>query len=532
MKELNRRELTIEQKLGMLLCANINHGPADVDYAIKLIREHKLGAVWLQPEFPGAADIIRRVVAEADYPLLVFCDAECGVPGYGISQQIALGAANGGDEALAFSFGRLTASLLHEIGYNMICNPVVDIPPNKNMPCGATVRTFGSDLETVNRLAAALARGQHAGGVLNCAKHYPGVSNGMPYDTHMREGYSELSAEELLARDIVPYIHLHREGLLDCVMVGHMRYPKIDPDRPASLSRGMIDLLRGAGYDGMITTDALNMMGIVLKYGETTPIGISIAAGADLPLPWGINTERAYAGILECYRKGLITDEMVETALDRVLAAQHKVALLPPAAPPLSEDIENVRRVHRESIAAVCAEGVSPAISRDGKHLFTIVTDKDIEVPVDYVPGPRDWFFPPRIAACIRELFPNSEVTTLPLLPTMNSNIPYFDKQTQFDDIVFITQLGGGCYIGREHLTTRVVDIMDALQTTDRIVAHLHFGNPFVAADAPFVPRILIGYASEHTVNDALDILAGEAEPLGKLPFEIDFHKKGDFLGY
>ena len=114
----------------------------------------------------------------------------------------------------------------------------------------------------------------------------------------------------------------------------------------------------------------------------------------------------------------------------------------------------------------------------------------------------------------------------------MNSNIPYFSKQTQFDDIVFITQHGGGCYIGREHLTTRVIDIMDALQSTDRIVAHLHFGNPFVAADAPFVPRVLIGYASEHTVNDALDILVGEAEPLGRLPFEIDFHKKGDFLGY
>jgi hypothetical protein len=161
------------------------------------------------------------------------------------------------------------------------------------------------------------------------------------------------------------------------------------------------------------------------------------------------------------------------------------------------------------------------------------VTDERLAEPdVDYTPGPRDWFFPYKIAARIRELFPNSEVCTMPVYPTTNSNIPYFDKQTKYDDIVFITNYQTAAYTGREHLTTRLVDLMDALQSTDRIVAHLHFGNPYVAADAPFVPRILLGYASHECVLNALEILAGNAPALGIVPLPVKFHTKGEFLGY
>jgi hypothetical protein len=107
-----------------------------------------------------------------------------------------------------------------------------------------------------------------------------------------------------------------------------------------------------------------------------------------------------------------------------------------------------------------------------------------------------------------------------------------FKKQQLYDDIVYITYYSSMCFIGRECLTPRTIDMMDALQSTDRIVAHLHFGNPFVAADAPFVPRILLGYTSNECVMNAFEILAGNAPALGIVPYEIEWHKKGEFLGY
>ena len=532
MKELNRNELTIEQKLGLLMCANLNHGPADVDYAVGLVREHKLGAIWIQPTVKNRAETIARILEAADYPILIVTDAEAGYGEYKIPQAIAMTAAHKSEE-LAHSFGRITATLHRQMGYNVICNPVIDVSGANNAPCGSKTRNFGPDKEVTATLGAAVARGMHEAGILTVGKHYPFGGKGVPYDTHMREGYCTSTREELIETPIYPCRKLMEEGLLDGIMVGHQRCVNIDPERPASLSKPMIDIVRELGFDGFIITDALNMMGIVLKYGYTDPIGMSVAAGCDLPLAWGVDSKTAYEGMLECYRKGIVTDADVEAALDRVLAAQHKVAMLPPPAAVLPEDEVNIRRLHRECIAARCAEGLSPSISKEGKHLFTIVTDERLGEPdVDYTPGPRDWFFPYKIAARIKEIFPNSDVVTIPVYPTTNSNIPYFDKQTQYDDIVFITYYQTAAYTGREHLTTRVVDLMDALQSTDRIVAHLHFGNPFVAADAPFVPRILLGYASELCIFDALEILAGDAPAVGIVPYDIEFHKKGEFLGY
>ena len=532
MKELDRSTLTIEQKLGMLMCANLNHGPADVDYAVELVREHKLGGIWIQPTVKDREKTIARILEAADYPILVMTDAEDGYGDYKIPQAVSMTAAPKSYE-LAHSFGRITAALHRHMGYNVICNPVIDVPGKENAPCGSKTRNFGPDKEVTAILGAAVARGMHEAGILTVGKHYPFGGKTMPYDSHMREGVCTSTREELVDGPMYPCRKLMEEGLLDGIMVGHRRCVEIDPERPASLSKPMLDIIRDLGFDGFIITDALNMMGIVLKYGYTDPIGMSVAAGCDVPLAWGIDSKTAYEGMLDCYRKGLLSDADVEVALDRVLAAQHKVANLSPLPEILEEDKINIRRLHRECIAARCADGLMPNISRDGKHLFTIVTDERLGEPdVDYTPGPRDWFFPYKIAARIRELFPNSDVTTLPVFPTTNSNIPYFDKQTKYDDIVFITNYQTAAYTGREHLTTRVVDLMDALQSTDRIVAHLHFGNPFVAADAPFVPRILLGYASELCVEDALEILAGNAPALGIVPYEIEWHKKGDFMGY
>ncbi len=530
-KEIDRASLSIEQKLGMLLCANLNHGPADVDHAIGLVREHKLGAVWIQPAVKGREETIRRVLEAADYPIAILCDAEEGAPGYLIPQVISMTAA-GRNEAYARSFGRVTASEHRRMGYNVICNPLLDVSADKNVPCGGTTRTFGPNKEDAARLGVAVARGMHEGGVLTVGKHYPGGAEGLPYDTHMREGYCTATREHVAEHFLYPYAALMKEGLLDGIMTGHKRFVSIDPERPTSLSRPVIDIIREMGFDGFAITDALNMMGIVLKYGYKDPIGMCIAAGNDMPLAWGIDSKTAYEAALDCYARGVMSDADIEAALTRILALHHKIATLPEAPALLSEDVENIERLNRECIAARLAEGLTPAIARDGKHLFTIVTDERLSEPdVDYTPGPREWFFPYKIAARIKELFPNSDVVTLPVFPTTNSNIPYFDKQTKYDDIVFITNYQTAAYTGREHLTTRVVDLMDALQTTDRIVAHLHFGNPFVAADAPYVPRILLGYASEKCVMHGLEILAGNAPALGVVPYNINFHKKGDIMG-
>lgn len=533
MKVLRKEDLTIEQKLGMTMCATLAHGEADIEYVLDKIKNHACGAVWVSPG-AGFEEKIRRVREVADYPIVIVCDSEGGPAPYNIPQQIALTAAGARDED-AYAFGYTTAAIRRRQGYTMICNPVVDICAHGNTPCGHTTRTFGGDVETVTRLAKAVARGMHDAGLLAAAKHYPGGNEGLPYDTHMREDVAMMDEEELLATHMVPYLELLKEGLLDGVMPGHRRFPNIDPAYPSCLSRKMLGLLRERGFDGVYISDALCMMGVVLKYGPEDPVGIAVAAGCDLPLPWEVPFEPAYKAMLSCYERGIVTEAQVDECLDRILLAQEKIAALPaPEAAPEIAPIhsERMARIHTESIAAVIEEGVSPTISRDGKHLFIIVTDGSTALkPEEYLPGPREWMKPPEIAEKIRELFPNSDTVAINQYPTVSQTMGCFTKQVKYDDVVFITYGVTSAYIGPECLTSRLVAFMDALQTTDRIAAHLYFGNPYVAGDAPYISRVLMGFASMKSVFHALEILAGNAEAKGKIPYDdVVFHKRGDII--
>jgi hypothetical protein len=317
-------------------------------------------------------------------------------------------------------------------------------------------------------------------------------------------------------------------------MTGHGCYPNIDPERPTSLSKPVIDIIRELGFDGFLVTDALSMGGVVNKYGWYDPAAMSVAAGNDIPLVWKIGAKEGYEALVERYRLGMFSEADLERALTHVLDAQHKAAQLPAVGEAVELDIdkENTVKLNHECITARLEDGLTPAISKDGRHIFIIMTDGKVTIDTEenYTPGPRDWYFPKKIAARIKELFPNSEVVDIPQFPAPYHTEPVFDKQTHFEDVVFITFFQPSAFIGRETLTTRIVDLMDALQSVDRIAAHLHFGNPFVAAYAPYVPRVILGLAAHECVMHGLEILAGNAPALGTLPYEIEFHKKGDIL--
>ena len=533
MKVLRKEDLTIEQKLGMTMCATLAHGEADIEYVIEKVKNHACGAIWVSPRKgvdPG--EVIARVKAAADYPLIVVCDSESGAEPNVIPQQIALTAAGARDED-AYAFGYATATARRKQGYTMICNPIVDICAHGNTPCGHTTRTFGGSVETVTRMAKAVARGMHDAGLLACAKHDPGGNEGLPYDTHMREDVAMMDEAELLATHMVPYLELLKDGLLDGVMPGHRRFPSIDPAYPSCLSRKVLGLLRERGFDGVYISDALCMMGVVLKYGPEDPVGIAVAAGCDLPLPWEVPFEPAYKAMLSCYERGVVTEAQVDECLDRILKMQEKILALPePPAEIPEEYCERIARTHTASIAAICEEGLDASIPREGKHLFIIATDGSTALsPEEYLPGPREWMHPPEVAEMIAKYFPNSEAVAIGQYPSVSEVMRNFTKQVKFDDVVFITYGVSSAYIGPEHMTSRLVSFMDALQTTDRIAAHLYFGNPYVVEDAPYVKRTLMGFTSMKAVEHALKILAGEAEAEGVVPYDdITFHKRGDII--
>ena len=60
------------------------------------------------------------------------------------------------------------------------------------------------------------------------------------------------------------------------------------------------------------------------KYGYTESKGLAIAGGNDLALPFFRDNDQAFDAFCECWEQGMITEERLDEAVKRVLAAQSK----------------------------------------------------------------------------------------------------------------------------------------------------------------------------------------------------------------
>ena len=208
---------------------------------------------------------LRDIVGDARAPVLI--DQEGGrvarlkPPGWKERQPAArFGAVyasqhEAGLEAVYLN-ARLIAHDLAEVGINVDCLPVLDVPVE-----GADAvigdRAFGFDPATIIDLGRAQIEGLLEGGVLPIMKHIPGHGRATA-DSHHALPRVTTSAEELSATDFVTFRSL---DTCPMAMTAHVVYEAIDPQRPATTSSKVIrDVIRGEmGFDGLLISDDLSM---------------------------------------------------------------------------------------------------------------------------------------------------------------------------------------------------------------------------------------------------------------------------------
>ncbi|MGE9271438.1 MAG: glycoside hydrolase family 3 N-terminal domain-containing protein, partial [Verrucomicrobiales bacterium] len=144
--------------------------------------------------------------------------------------------------------GILTADLLRLLGFNMNLGPVLDLDHHPGAQNALRDRSWGRNPQRVIDRAGMWNRWMRKGPMASCGKHFPAGGRAQTDPHHDLPG-SSATIDELLAEDILPYTALMPE--LDAIMLTHVRFPKIDPDFPASLSRRIIQgLLRDQlGFD-------------------------------------------------------------------------------------------------------------------------------------------------------------------------------------------------------------------------------------------------------------------------------------------
>lgn len=204
---------------------------------------------------------------------------------------------------------REVGAQLADVGVHLTLAPDADVNSNPDNPV-IGVRSFGADPVAVAAHTAAWTDGVQAAGVAACAKHFPGHGD-TSTDSHVSEPVVTADAATLSDRELVPFSAAIAAGT-KAIMTSHIRVTALDPDTVATFSHTVLgDLLRGRlGFEGVIVTDALDMVGASGTRGIPAAAVASIAAGADLLCLGSDNSEREINAIVDALVYSELSDEL------------------------------------------------------------------------------------------------------------------------------------------------------------------------------------------------------------------------------
>ncbi len=175
--------------------------------------------------------------------------------------------------------GRLLAAELTDLGIDVDCTPVLDIPQaGAHQVIGD--RAFGDTPEQAARLGRATCEGLLAGGVMPVIKHLPGHGRATA-DSHFDLPVVDAAREELERVDFAPFRALNA---MPWAMTAHVVYTALDPSAPATTSSVVIEqVIRGnIGFDGVLISDDLCMK--ALEGPPDRRAEAALAAGCDIAL--------------------------------------------------------------------------------------------------------------------------------------------------------------------------------------------------------------------------------------------------------
>ena len=231
---------------------------------------------------------LRNLVGEANAPVLIDQEGgrvqRLGPPHWPAYPPGALfGALYDIDPALGLSAARISARLiaadLDELGINVDCLPLADVPIE-----GADAvigdRAYGTRPEKVAAIARAVTRGLQDGGILPVLKHIPGHGRATA-DSHFRLPQVKTSKDELERTDFAAFQPL---ADLPMAMTAHVVFCALDPVHPATTSATIIEqVIRGViGFQGLLMSDDVSMNALSGSIAERTRA--ILAAGCDVVL--------------------------------------------------------------------------------------------------------------------------------------------------------------------------------------------------------------------------------------------------------
>lgn len=508
-------EMSLERMIGQRMVVGFP-GYEIPDELRALVREHYVGNIILFAENIRDNAQLKRlcgelqalVRAETGFPAFITIDQEGGVVSRLSADAAVVPSAmcvsSTGAPKNAYIAGLITGRELNALGVNFDLAPVMDVNSNPHNPA-IGVRSYGDTPETVGRYGAEMIRGLTEGGVLSCAKHFPGHGD-TALDSHLSLPRVDKTLEELEGCELKAFRAAIEAGV-PAVMTTHILFPQLEPEGvPATMSRRIITgvLKERLGFQGLVVSDCMMMQAIQRYFGTVNGVVAAACAGVDMMFTsHSIDYARQSCEALkEAVQSGRLPMEEMRASAEKIL--RYKQALRPASEDSgivgCGEHRAEVRRMMEAGLALVCGTlpplGASPLFL--GCHPFrpTIASNPEDES----VSFPRT----------MQAMLGGTAIPT-PADPT-EAEIEAVLEQAHGHSAIVV-----GTYNG--HIKRGQLRLVEAASKLGAPVVCVALRNPY---DLLQLPEGVAGLAAfeydDLSMAAVAKALKGELKPVGKLP--------------
>ncbi|MGO7672777.1 glycoside hydrolase family 3 protein [Rhizobium ruizarguesonis] len=521
--------LDLDDKIGQLFTL-IMIGTDEEDF--KRIASLRPGGVtrFFTADLEFERRVISDLVAKSKVPPIISADLEGSRHSFAFGTPVLgqLGLAAVDDVQATEKSSEILAREGRAMGVRWSFTPVIDINTAFRSPIVGT-RSYGSDVNKIERHAVAHVHGLQRNGVAATAKHWPGEGYD-DRDQHLVTTTNPLSMDEWKETFGRLYGTLITEGVL-AIMSGHISLPAyirskmpdagLEAFRPASVSRLLnVDLLRDElGFNGIIVSDATPMGGLSAWGHHLDTLPDIIANGCDMIL-FSDEPEEDMAAVKAAVEDGRITPERLEEAVLRVLALKAHLKLFQPSD--VLPDAAEVRHLlaHPDNVAASREYiGRSPTLVKDVNGIFpldpaktkrVLLVDGGIIHPL--MPQPLEFLLP----ALLRKEGFEVTIDRPDIVPTPDDfDLVLYalgDESLLVRGRIFVDwhrMGGGGLFKAMYRPWTNIPSVM------------ISFGHPYHLYDAPRVPAYINAYSIMDSVQEAVvDCMLGRKPFLGTNPVD------------
>ncbi|GAA1373892.1 glycoside hydrolase family 3 N-terminal domain-containing protein [Luteococcus sanguinis] len=255
--------LDITQKVGQLFMVATTGATFDPDLR-QVVEEFGIGSVLYLGQPPRGvgqvASMSARIqTAAGAVPIMVAVDQEGGqvqrLTGTGFDDIPSAAAQSELSPSDLTAKWTTWGKQLHTAGVRYDLAPVADLVPadktSSNAPIGQLSRGYGSDEQTVATNLGAVIEGLHEAGIVTSAKHFPGIGR-----VEQNTDFAAATDSVTTGDDVATFAAAIAAGT-DSIMVGSVKYDKIDPGVHAVFSRKIVtELLRDKlGWQGVVISD-------------------------------------------------------------------------------------------------------------------------------------------------------------------------------------------------------------------------------------------------------------------------------------